>query len=200
MPERLATLLTRLGLAPDAAYDPKWSAAPDFLELIAAHTLAARPSTVVECSSGITTLVLARCCAINGLGHVHSLENGPEFAARTRAEIERFGLAAYATVIDAPLVPCVIDAEDYLWYDLAGFEPSAIDMLVIDGPPGFIQRHSRYPALPRLVERFAEGCAIFLDDAARPDEREIVARWLTHFPWLSHEYLANERGCSLIRG
>jgi hypothetical protein len=72
-------------------------------------------------------------------------------------------------------------------------------MLVIDGPPGFIQRHSRYPALPLLRERLADNCTVFMDDAARPDERELVEMWLAQYPTYSHEYLANERGCSVLR-
>jgi hypothetical protein len=72
-------------------------------------------------------------------------------------------------------------------------------MLVIDGPPGFIQHHSRYPALPLLSERLADGCVIFLDDAARADEQAIVRRWLARFPQLEHHYVASERGCSVLR-
>ncbi len=198
LPEELKRLLARLVLAPCAAYDPKWSAAPDFLGLIADHALTARPKVIVECSSGVTTLILARCCALNGSGHVFSLENGPEFAARTRAELERFGLSGLATVIDAPLVPCPLDGREYQWYNLAGLPPLEVDMLVIDGPPGFIQRHSRYPALPRLASRMTTGGVAFLDDAARPDERELVAMWLVHMPALRHDYIANERGCSIL--
>jgi hypothetical protein len=132
--------------------------------------------------------------------HVYSLENGPEFATRSRAELGRCNLSGYATVIDAPLVPCPIDGHEYQWYDVSGLPAVSIDVLVIDGPPGFIQRHSRYPALPMLAPRFAKDCVAFLDDAARPDEREIVTLWLANSPMLNHEYIANERGCSMLRG
>lgn len=188
----------RLGLTDGLPVDPTWSAAPDFLEAIVAHALAARPATIVECSSGLTTLMLARCCALNGRGRVFSLENGPEFAARTRAELARYGLDRHASVIDAPLLPCVLGGQTFQWYDLAGLAVTSIDMLVIDGPPGFIQRHSRYPALPMLFERLAEGWAAFLDDAARPDERELVARWQAEYH-LAHHYLETQRGCSILQ-
>ena len=35
-------------------------------------------------SSGATSLVLARCCQLNGRGHLYSLEDGAQFAERAR--------------------------------------------------------------------------------------------------------------------
>jgi predicted O-methyltransferase YrrM len=188
----------RLGLRDGLPVDLTWSAAPDFLELIVAHALSARPATIVECSSGLTTLMLARCCALNGRGRVLSLENGPEFAACTRNELECYGLEPWARVLDAPLLPCQIGDQSFQWYDLAGLQASRIDMLVIDGPPGFLQRHSRYPALPLLHDRLGDDCVVFLDDAARQDERELVERWRTEFP-CRHDDVATVRGCAVLR-
>jgi hypothetical protein len=42
------------------------------------------------------------------------------------------------------------------------------------------------------------GCPVYLDDAGREDEREIVALWLRRFPGLRHEYVETERGCSIL--
>lgn len=195
-PTALQPLLDRLNLPDDLAYDPKWSATPDFLERIADHALAAQPKNILECSSGVTTAILAKCCAQLGHGHVYSLENGPEFAAATRSQIARLGLTDHATVIDAPLISMTFGEQTFQWYSLAGLAINEIDMLVIDGPPGFIQPHSRYPALPALHARLNQYCAIFLDDAARADEREIVERWLAEYPEFRHCYVELERGCS----
>lgn len=192
-------LFARLGLGAEVAYDEKWSAAPDFLGLIADHVLAARPATLVECSSGVSTVILARCCALNGRGRVYSLENGPEFAAATRAELARHGLDAWAVVIDAPLTDWRVDGGEYRWYGLDGLPETAIDMLVVDGPPGFLQRHSRRPALPLLRDRLTAACAVFLDDAARADEQEIVAAWLARYPEFILDRPEAERGCAVLR-
>ncbi len=188
-----------LGLNKSLPYTPNWSAAPDFLRLIVEHARQARPNTIVECGSGVTTLMLARCCQLNGGGHVISLENGAEFAAKTRAELARYGLEDFATVIDAPLTTQTVKGREYQWYVLKDLPDRTLDMLVIDGPPGFIQRHSRYPALPLLFDKLADGCTVYLDDAARPDEREVVALWQAAFPGLAHEYVATARGCSILR-
>ena len=178
---------------------PEWSAAPDFLHCIVDHCLERRPEKIVECSSGLTTLVLARCCQLNNRGHVYSLENGEEFAAATRAVLEESGLEQYATVVYAPLEEVSLHGVEYNWYSRRRLAVDSIEMLVIDGPPGFIQRHSRYPALPLLHERLADDCVVLLDDAAREDERAIVEMWLREFAELSHEYIGLERGCSILR-
>lgn len=193
-------LCDRLGLDVGIIpYTPKWSAAPDFLELIVEHALTHKPTTIVECGSGLTTVMLARCCAVNDGGHLFSLENGAEFAAQTRAAVAGYELEAYSTVIDAPLVTHAVNGREFQWYALDDLAVIDIDMLVIDGPPGFIQRHSRYPALPLLFDRLAEGCTVFMDDAARPDERELVGMWQKEFPAIEQEYIANERGCTIVR-
>lgn len=198
-PEAYRPLLDRLGLGLDVSCDPDWSAAPDFLELISEHVLHTRPKTIVECSTGLSTLVLAKSCALAGQGHVFSLENGPEYAVNSRRELARHGLQTYATVLDAPLAEQSIDGATYLWYALGDVPDRAIDMLVIDGPPGLLQKHARYPALPRLYERLSGTSFIFMDDAARPDERSIVAMWLARFPNLRHEYVDNARGCAVLQ-
>lgn len=196
--EAYQPLCQRLGLNQGVPYTPQWSAAPDFLQLIIDHVLTHQPRTIVECGSGLTTLMLARACAMNGVGHVHSLENGADYAANTRLDIARYGLNEYSTVLHAPLHPVNVDSRDYQWYDLTPLTASHIDLLIVDGPPGFIQRHSRYPALPLLRDRLADDCTVFMDDAARPDERELVEMWLREMPAARHEYIANERGCAIL--
>ena len=47
-----------------------WAASPDFLILLARHVLARRPHVIVECGSGVSMIVLARCCERNKHGHV----------------------------------------------------------------------------------------------------------------------------------
>ncbi len=191
-------LRDRLKLHQGIPYTTDWSAAPDFLKLIVDHALEHQPSTIVECSSGTTTLMLARCCEINGVGHVYSLENGEEYAEKSRRHLNRYCLNEQATVLYAPLQTHHLNGRDYQWYALEGLPDNSIEMLIIDGPPGFIQPHSRYPALALLQSKLAAGCTIFMDDAARPEEREIVKMWQREIPGLQHRHLSTERGCALL--
>jgi predicted O-methyltransferase YrrM len=192
------TLEKKLGLGKTLPVSENWSAAEDFLLLLSDFCLTHKPEIIVECSSGTSSLVLARCCQINQCGHIYSLENGEEFVRQTQEQLADFSLSDYCDVQHAPLINYSLNGEEYEWYDLEKLSVTEIDLLVIDGPPGFIQKHSRYPALPLLGQRLAEHGVIYLDDAARDDEREIVRRWLISAPQFKAEYIGNERGCTIL--
>ena len=176
-----------------------WSAAPDFLNIISDYCLENKPRVIVECSSGTSSLVLSQCCQLNQSGRVYCLENGEEFVTQTSQQLAEFGLSEYCEVIHAPLQEVQLNSTSFQWYALNNLPEIEIDMLVIDGPPGFLQKHSRYPALPMLNEILAERCAVFLDDAAREDEQELVRRWLKTYPEFRAEYIENERGCFILK-
>jgi hypothetical protein len=197
--ESYNALRQKLNLLEDIPYTPDWSAAADFLEIIVNHCLTEKPSTIVECSSGLTSLMLARCCEMNSFGKVYSLEDGKIYADNTREFIRQYQLSNYASIIHAPLTTINLNNTDFMWYSLGNLPERTIEMLVIDGPNGFLQKNSRYPALPLLFEKLSDNCTIFLDDAARDDEKEIVELWQQQFPSLEHEYIETERGCSILK-
>jgi hypothetical protein len=177
-----------------------WAASPDFLLEMARHARASRPGVVVECSSGASTLVLARCMQLNGAGRVYSLEHDAHYAGQTRAQLRRMGLEQWAEVIDAPLCQQQLADESWPWYDLAALPSGvAIDLLVIDGPPQATRSLARYPAGPLLFPRLAAGAHVFLDDAARADEQAILQRWTRQFPALRQSTPPCEKGCSVLR-
>ncbi len=188
-----------LGLDKALPVTEKWSAAADFLKIISDYCLENKPETIVECSSGTSSLVLSQCCKLNQYGHVYSLENGEEFVNQTRHQLDDFSLSEYGDVIFAPLKMVVLNDDNFQWYDLENLPELEIDLLIIDGPPGFIQKYSRYPALPLLSKQLAKDCVVFLDDAARDDEQEMVRRWLKVYPEFHADYIANERGCSILK-
>ncbi len=191
-------LKNELQLPHDLPVTPEWSAAADFLSLIKEHCLNASPQVIVECSSGLTTLILARCCEINDKGRVVSLENAEEYAQQTRNNLQRFGLDRFAEVVYAPLENVALENGNYQWYETKKLPDTKIDMLVIDGPPGFIQKHSRLPALPLLFNQLSDASTVFLDDAGRDEEKEIVVKWLELNSCIEHQYIDAERGCSVL--
>tara|TARA_R110002126_G_scaffold36678_6_gene111229 strand:- start:1022 stop:1798 length:777 start_codon:yes stop_codon:yes gene_type:complete len=172
-----------------------WAASPDFLLVITRHARDRRPKIVVECSSGVSTIVLARVAQLNGQGHVYSLEHDPVFGAQTRQELHARGLAEWATVIDAPLTEHRIDGDAWPWYSLENLPVDEIDQIVIDGPPYSVGPLARYPAGPLLFGKVREDGAAFLDDADRVEETEISERWVRELSgWkMNTEYC--EKGC-----
>ncbi len=159
-----------------------WAASPDFLLLLAEHVLQHKPNCIVECSSGASTVVLAQCAKLNGHGHILSLEHDAYYAEKTRQLLIKHELQNWATVIDAPLRDYDFNGQNYHWYTLSEqIQNKRIDMLAIDGPPADLNRCARYPAGPLLLPLLNTNSIVFLDDASRPDEQEIVQRWVSEF-------------------
>jgi len=201
--EALQGLYAELNLSRSLPATRGWAASPDLLLELARHAQAACPQVVVECSSGTSTLVLARCMQLNGTGMVYSLEHDPVYAQHTRRELERHGLSAWAQVLDAPLQPQQFGAATWPWYAPSALHSALpaqaqVDLLVIDGPPQATRQLARYPAGPALFPLLADGAVVFLDDSARPDEQRILALWKEEFPELEHSSRPCEKGCALL--
>ena len=196
--EALSAIHRDLGLSISLPATREWAASPDFLRHVARSASDVRPLTVVECSSGASTVVLAKVMQMNGAGHVFSLEHDPYYAIKTKLELERQGLEAYATVINAPLTKHQLSEGEWNWYETKGLPPS-IDMLVVDGPPLSTQHLARYPAIPLLDSLLGVNGLIFVDDADRSDEREAVSRWGKEFGWMPVDSFRAEKGIAVLK-
>jgi len=192
-------LQNQLQFEHELPFTQDWSAEEDFLLLVKQYCIDFKPTTIVECSSGLSSIILAKCCEVNNSGHVYSLENAEQYQQQTKQNLALFSLQKFADVYHAPLEKITVKQQQYDWYNISEIKDVKIDLLVIDGPSGFIQKHSRLPALPVLFEQLADQSCIFLDDAARSDEKEMVEIWLTDYPELTHEYIETRRGCSIIK-
>jgi predicted O-methyltransferase YrrM len=173
-------MLERLLAAGPALELGDWSLTTAALELMLAR-IGPDCERIVECGSGVSTVVIARLLAARGRGRVHALEHDPRWAGETRRRIEGEGLADRAVVVDAPLRPHPLAQPGCEWYDADALErlPHRIDLLLVDGPPAgapAVER-ARYPALPALASRLGPGATVILDDAERPGERWILDRW-----------------------
>jgi predicted O-methyltransferase YrrM len=176
-----------------------WAASPDLLKEIISLTQRHQPQLVVEASCGVSTLIIAYCLQRLGTGKLISLEHESKFAQATQNNLSLHGLDDVATVIYAPLVEVEIKGAKWLWYDLTRVEiPEAIDLLIVDGPPGTTQKLARYPAMPMLHEKLSQKAMVLLDDGARSDEKQIVEQWVAEFQMSHSEYLSLEKGAYLI--
>lgn len=175
-----------------------WAASPDFLLVVAQHAIKYQPNNIVECSSGSSTITLARCCEINGIGHVYSLEHDSEYAEATRVQLKEQGLENWATVIDAPLV-AYNELNGQYWYSLEQLAiQGPIDLLVVDGPPRDTALLARYPSLPMLSNRMSPKTTIFLDDADREEETATLKRWESENSAIKYKKIHCEKGCACV--
>jgi hypothetical protein len=136
---------------------------------------------IVECGSGVSTVVLARLLRERGAGRLVALEHDRHWAALIQGQLRREALDGIARVLDAPL------EGEPPWYASARLAeiPAELDLLVIDGPPAYAPGHQtrRAPALPRLGPRLVAGAAVVLDDITRAGEREVLAGWEATTDW-----------------
>lgn len=162
--ELLSTLLRLWGNA-------GFVASLDFLTEAAALCSATR-GPVLECGSGLSTLI---CAAASDGAQIWSLENDAVWAERTAAAAHRSKLNN-VHVIHAPLR--VFD-DSYAWYDAPlDHMPERFGAVICDGPPG-TTLGGRYGLFPQCFSRMKPGCVILLDDATRESERGVIERWRT---------------------
>jgi hypothetical protein len=180
----------------------RWSISPDMLMHLVRHIRRHRPSTIVECGGGTSTIVLAHVLDSLGCGgHIFSIENHAPTIRELRDQLRRRNLERFVTLIEAPLVEKRYEGIEtvFHWYDIdAGAIPQPIDMLLIDGPNGAIGRQARYPAGPELLPLLSRDGHAFLDDAERMDEAAIMRRWRVLYPDLGIRMLPAEKGCAAL--
>jgi predicted O-methyltransferase YrrM len=131
---------------------------------------------------------------------LYSLDQDDGYAKATQASLSRHGLEEFVSVRHAPLRKVRIRDKDWLWYEIEKLgDVESVDMVIVDGPPGNIQRLARYPALPLLADRLSERAVIVLDDCFRHAEKEILQKWLADFPAFTSETVGTEKGTVILR-
>lgn len=173
-----ARLLARLGLPPDALPNlGSWKADTRLLHIIVDRVEATRPAEVVELGTGASSLVIARALQLHGGGRLTSFDQHADFVAATKHWLHRHALDADIHAVAMRPAP---DPWPGYWYDLRDL-PTAIDLLVIDGPPWSVHPFVR-GAAETLFHRIVPGGMVLLDDGARPGERIVMRRWQRTWP------------------
>ena len=144
---------------------------PEYLAALVDAATTAR-GDILECGSGLSTVLLAAAAREAGV-RVWSLEHIPKWKRRVERALRMQGYQT-ARILYAPLKSYA----GFSWYDLSRLPRGlTFDMVVCDGPPANTPG-GRYGLLPVIGPKLMSGAAIFMDDAARPDELEIMRRWV----------------------
>jgi predicted O-methyltransferase YrrM len=178
-----------------------WAASPDLLAVLVDLVVAERPSLIVECGSGASTLWLALAMRRFGIdGRVVALDHDPVFGGKTRDLLARHDVGDLAEVRDAPLESFSLDGETYSWYARRAWQDlTGIDLLFVDGPPATTGHLARYPALPLLSGALSPVVTAVLDDLVVPDMQKVLRRWLDAYPEFGSEILPLEKQAAVLR-
>lgn len=148
-----------------------FSAMPEYLSAIVTAAVSAR-GDILECGSGLSTVLLAVAARKSGV-RIWSLEHQPKWKSRVERALRNLGQGHRVRIVDAPLR----QYEGYSWYDTRGLPVGLQFALVVcDGPPADTPG-GRHGLLPLMGAHLMEGATIYVDDAARPDEKAIMRRW-----------------------
>lgn len=177
----------------------EYAIAPDFALLLTELIAAEQPELVVETGSGVSTLVIGYALEKLGRGRVVAIEHDAIYAAKTRADIERHGLTAFASVIDAPLEPVTIGGERHRWYAARALDGlDQIDLVLDGGPPRHLGPMLRFASLPSFAPRLSAR-GVFVVDVIAHEEPVILARWKTVLPEFAQQFVANKKGAAILR-
>jgi hypothetical protein len=163
-----------------------WTVTPDVMSLLYEKIVNSEStSNICEFGSGISTTYIATVIQKTGRGHLYSFEHDYDFYLQTIFELQAHRLSDFVTLVHTPLSPCIVDEVQYSWYDVDCFtQLPQIDVFLVDGPPGHIQKLSRLPAINIISKYSNPSTTIIVDDSYRDDEQEMIKIWQTKLPYL----------------
>ena len=148
-----------------------YSAEHEYLAELIARARQTKTAPILECGSGLSTLLLGIIAGQNGQT-IWSLEHNAEWADRIGKNLAKFSIKSVELCV-APLKK----HDGFDWYDAPlGKMPKDFGLVICDGPPG-ATRGGRYGLLPVMREHFQKNCVILADDADRADEQRILEDW-----------------------
>lgn len=185
-------------------FDGGWALTADSAAILAREVLLRNPSRVVELGSGVSTLILGQILKSRGSGKLVSIDHAMKWAQMTRANIAYLGLEDFVEVIDALRVLREVDGLNCLWYDISGSALAKfgkVDFVFVDGPPQTqgSSTAARFPAYPILREHLLANAIIFVDDANRAAETDMVTAWMSIDKTLSAERYDTVDGVCILR-
>jgi predicted O-methyltransferase YrrM len=124
---------------------------------------------IIECGSGLSTVYVARLFAQQGGGHLHTIEEDPEWGKRVLEQLRREGIDEHVTMHVVPLGP----DEWYRQEDLEPLRSTPIDVLLVDGP----SNRPRGRALDTFAGSLAADYVVILDDIWKSSVEQDLRSW-----------------------
>lgn len=154
---------------------------------------------ILELGSGLSTIILSQILNKLNNGKLYSIEHDRIFYEKTKKLLELNKLDNICDLFFSPLENVYINGIKWIWYNTYFLSKvNNIDILIIDGPPAYIQKMSRFPALPILIDKLNYNISIYLDDGNREDEKKIIREWKNLYKELNFEFINTLKGAWYI--
>jgi hypothetical protein len=178
-----------------------WALSREALEWLGEFVISQGVRSIVECGSGLSTILFASMVREGRLDRVLSLEHDERWFEYGRDRLAEKGLVDAVDLRLCPLRQFPVNRYLVKWYDIQTIDPFPADLILVDGPPGTTWIHARHPA-PHLLKGFMrEGTWWVLDDYQRQQEREVVQMWLSEVPGLElRGAIPVGKGLAVLRG
>jgi hypothetical protein len=186
--EEFVCRLRQLQLHPERMYTGAMVHEPWRSQLVMEEIERLKPRLVVECGAGNSTSWLLAMSRIQGFDLV-SLENHSGTIDYIKYLLED---TPYAEAFDTHAIGFKRykrdDGVGYWWYDFDfSTLSSKIDFVFVDGPMSSLV--GRGGALYRLWDHLSPTATIFVDDANREREQNMLRDWCRDFPGIEVNYL-----------
>lgn len=152
----------------------EWTLDADSMLFLWQRLQAEKPKVIVECGSGVSTLLFARYLSLyQPDGVLLSLEQSAEETKVAQDRLEKHGLAKFVKMYHAPMV------SEERGYNLNGVETwpgmQRFDWILVDGPAG--NNLVRYYTIADMQKLANPGARWFLDDSFRDNELNVLSKW-----------------------
>ncbi len=173
-----------------------WALSADALVYVVRDIRKHRPPLVIEFGCGVSTIVLAALLKTLDGGLLISIEHDLEYLKLVKDELASYDLTSFVEQRHMPLVSFTPSSPlaSCQSYDLRGLDLD-FDVAVVDGPIT-----SKFGAATRLAPlewcavRLHPGATVYLDDADRAEERQVVEALLARQLDIKAENLVAEKG------
>lgn len=173
-----------------------WAISPDALSHIVSDILRRGSPKVIEFGCGESTLVIGHVLRRLGSGALTSIEHDINFAAEVEQRIASSKLEATVVAMHVPLAqyPRRAEFNSCESYDLTNIS-AQFDIAVVDGP--ITSKHgaaTRLVPLEWCLARLSPGGSVYLDDANRSEEQQLVKYVEMNWGDVRIDRIATEKG------
>lgn len=173
-----------------------WSLSEPALGWLEIYITENRHQHIIECGSGLSTVMLNRMKQAGQIKHYTSLEHDSRYHNQT---------AALCKELPDELLLCPLEQTGHgTWYDPLVLGPVLAakpfhSLVIVDGPPYHTGNRARYPAVPILKPYLKSGATVILDDANRVDEGEVIKQWITKWGMVLIGQVPTDKGMAVLK-